>query len=76
MKSHHHFIYNNTKSQKNQLRIFSQIPNATESLQMTMNPYLMVGSSISSNKSLMVLTGKDPGYSVEDYLNVVTANLI
>ena len=31
---------------KNQLTNFSQIPNAAESLQMTMNPYLMRGSSI------------------------------
>ena len=58
---------------KNQ-RVFFQIPKAAESLQMTMNPYLMGGSSISSNKTLMVFTGKDPEYSVEDYLNVVAAN--
>ena len=31
---------------KNQLTNFSQMPNAAESLQMTMNPYLMGGSSI------------------------------
>ena len=43
---------------------------------MTMNPYLMGGSSISSNKPLRVFTGTDPEYSVEDYLNAVTANLI
>ena len=43
---------------------------------MTMNPYLMGGSSITSNKPLMVFTGTDPEYSVEDYLNAVTANLI
>ena len=61
---------------KNQLTNFSQIPNAAESLQMTMNPYLMGGSSITSNKPLMVFTGTDPEYSVEDYLNAVTANLI
>ena len=61
---------------KNQLKNFSQMPNAAESLQMTMNPYLMGGSSITSNKSLMVFTGIDPEYSVEDYLNAVTANLI
>ena len=35
---------------KNQLSNFSQMPNTAESLQMTMNPYLMVGSSITSNK--------------------------
>ena len=61
---------------KNQLTNFSQIPNAAESLQMTMNPYLMGGSSITSNKPLMVFTGTDPEYSVEDYLNAVTASLI
>ena len=61
---------------KNQLTNFSQMPIAAESLQMTMNPYLMGGSSITSNKPLMVFTGTDPDYSVEDYLNAVTANLI
>ena len=61
---------------KNQLTNFSQMPNAAESLQLTMNPYLMGGSSITSNKPLMVFTGTDPEYSVEDYLNAVTANLI
>ena len=61
---------------KNQLSNFSQMPNAAESLQMTMNPYLMGGSSKTSNKPLMVFTGTDPEYSVEDYLNAVTANLI
>ena len=61
---------------KNQLSNFSQMPNAAESLQMTMNPYLMGRSSITSNKPLMVFTGTDPEYSVEDYLNAVTAILI
>ena len=60
---------------KNQIKTFSQKPNAAESLQMTMNPYLMGGSSITSNKPLMVLTGIDPEYSVKDYLYAVTANL-
>ena len=60
---------------KNQLINFSQKPNAAESLQMTMNPFLMGGSSITSNKPLMVFTGKDSEYSVKDYLNAVTANL-
>ena len=60
---------------KNQLSNFSQMPNAAESLQMTMNPYLMGGSAITSNKPLIVFTGTDPEYSVEDYLNAVTANL-
>ena len=45
---------------KSQLTNFSQMPNAAESLQMTMNPYLMGGSSITSNKPLMVFTGTDP----------------
>ena len=36
----------------------------------------MGGSSITSNKPLIVFTGIDPEYSVEDYLNAVTANLI
>ena len=61
---------------KRQLTNFSQLPNATDSLQITMNPYLTGGSSKTSNKPLMVFTGTDPEYSVEDYLNAVTANLI
>ena len=52
------------------------MPNAVESLQMTMNPYLMSGSTKPSNKPMMVFTGTDPDYSVEEYLNAVTANLI
>ena len=60
---------------KSQLTNFSQMPNAAESLQMTLNPYLMGGSSILSNKALMVFTGTDPEYSVEAYLNAFTANL-
>ena len=52
------------------------MPNAAESLQMTMNPYLMGRSSITSNKPLMVFTDTDPEYSVEDYLNAITVNLI
>ena len=59
-----------------QLTSFSQMPHAAESLQMTMNPYLMGGSSITSNKPLMVFIGTDPENSVGDYLNAVTANLI
>ena len=61
---------------KNQLTNFSKMPNAAESLQLTMNSYLMGGSSKTSNKPLMVFIGTDPEYSVEDYLNAVTANLI
>ena len=41
-----------------------------------MNPCLMGGSSITSNKPLLVFTGTDPEYSVEDSLNAVTVNLI
>ena len=43
---------------------------------MTMMPYLMGGSSKSSNKLLIVFTETDPKYSVEDYLKAFTANLI
>ena len=59
---------------KSQRTIFSQKSNAAESLQMTMNPYLMGGSSIQSNKPLMIFTGTDPEYFVENFLNAVTAN--
>ena len=52
------------------------MPHAAESLQMTINPYLMGGSSITSNKPLTAFTGTDPEYFVGDYLNAVTANLI
>ena len=45
---------------KSQLTNFSQMQEAAESLQMPVNPYLMGGSSISSNKALMVFTGTDP----------------
>ena len=41
-----------------------------------MNPYLMEGSSISSNKPLMAFTRKDPEYPVKYYFNEVTTNLI
>ena len=36
----------------------------------------MGGSSITLNKPLLVFTGTDPEFFVEDYLNAVTANLI
>ena len=61
---------------KSQLTNFSQMPNAAESLQMTLNPYLMGGSLILSKKALMVFTGTYPEYSVEAYLNAITANII
>ena len=38
-----------------------------KSLQMTMNLYLMDGSSRTSNKTLMVFIGTDPENSLEDY---------
>ena len=60
---------------KSQLTKVSQIPNAAESLQMTMNPYFMGGSSLSSNKPLIVFTGTDFENSVEEYLIAVTDNL-
>ena len=61
---------------QNQLTNFSQMPNTAESLQITMKSYLTGGSSITSNKPLMLFTSTDLEYSVEDYLNAVTANLI
>ena len=61
---------------KTQLTNFSQTPNAAEILQMTMNPYRMGGSSISSNKPLIIFTRTDSKYPVEEYFNAVTANLI
>ena len=63
------------KKTKYQLTNVSQIPNATESIQMTKNPYLMGGSSITSNKPLMVFTGTEPEYSVEDYFKCSHSNL-
>ena len=63
------------KITKSQPTNFSQMPHAAESLQLTMNPYLMGGSSISSNKPILVFTGTDPEFSVEDYPNAVTAKL-
>ena len=66
MKSHYHITYNNQHEKtKSQLTIFSQKPNAAESLHMTMNLYLMDGSSISSNKQLMGFTVTNSEYSVE-----------
>ena len=51
------------------------MPNPAELLQMSLNPYPTGGASISSNQPLMVFTGTYSEYSVEDYLNPVTANL-
>ena len=47
-----------------------------ESLYLTLNPYLMCGSSITSIKPLLAFTRTDPEYPEKDYLNAVTANLI
>ena len=59
---------------KTQITNFSQIPNAAELLQMTMNTSPIDGSTKSSNKPLMLFTRSDPEFSVEDYLKAVTAN--
>ena len=66
---------NTTRNLKTQLTNSTQIANTAVSLQTTMNSFLMGGSSITSNKPLMLLTGTDPENSEEDYLNAVTANL-
>ena len=63
------------KMTKSQLTNFSQKPNAAESLNMTMNPYLIGGSSIISNKPFMVFRETDSEYSEEDYLNAVEHKL-
>ena len=62
---------------RNQLSNFSQMPkcsriitNDNESI-----PYGL-DHQLTSNKPLMVFTGTDPEYFVEDYLNAVTAKLI
>ena len=67
-----HFLHKHDFT-KNQLTNFTQIPNTAESFPMTTNPNLMGGSFVSSNKPLMVFSGSNPEYSIEDYLNAVTA---
>ena len=69
------FYLQEHETTKTQLTNFSQKPNAAESLQMTMIPYLMGGSSISSNEPLMVFTGTDLENSIEIYLNAVSSNM-
>ena len=59
----------NTILKKTQLTNSTQIANTAESLQATMNSFLMGGSSITSNKPLMLLTGTYPENSEENYLN-------
>ena len=49
------------------------MPNTAESFRMTMNPNIMGGSFVSSNKLLMVFSGSNPEYLVEGYLNAFTA---
>ena len=74
MKTQHPIFYN-MKLQKSTYKSYTTSDTA-KLLQMTMNLYLMGGSSLTPNKPLMVFTGKCPVYSVENYLNAVTANLI
>ena len=59
---------------KTQPTNFTQIPFEAESLEMTMSPYLMDGSPITSNKPLKLFIGTYPNYSVEAYLIAFTAN--
>ena len=42
---------------------------------MTMNPYILGKSPMSSSKPLMVFTGTVPEYSIKDNLYAVKANL-
>ena len=60
------------ETNNNQLTNFTQIPKKAETLQMTMNLYLMVKSIVTSNKPLMYFIETDE-ISVEDYTNAVTA---
>ena len=57
-----HFLQQHGLTKKQLPNFFSQITNAAESLQMTINPYLG-------------FLGTGPKNSVEDYLNTVIANL-
>ena len=59
-------LFTKTRNNKRPTNKFSQMPHAAESLEMTMNPYLMGESLVTSNKPLMVFTGSDPEYSVKD----------
>ena len=70
------YYFQQHENTKTQLTIFTQLSNTAESFQMTMIPNLMGGLSIRSEKTIMVFTETDPGYSVEDFLNSVTAKLI
>ena len=55
---------------------FTQIRNTAETLQMTISPYLMEGSSIASNEPLIVFRGTDRKVSIEESSNAITAKLI
>ena len=50
---------------KDKLTNFTKIANTVQSLQITMNPYLMGELSLSSNEPLMVFTGADSEYSLK-----------
>ena len=52
---------------KDKFTSFTLLPNTVQSLQITMNPYLIDGLSLSSNEPLIVFTGTDSEYSVEGY---------
>ena len=43
---------------------------------MRMNTYVLGGSSISSNKPVMVFTGANPEFSEKDYSNAAKAKTI
>ena len=58
---------------KTELTNFTQTPKTAKSLQITTNQKFMGGSSITSNKPLLAFTGTVPEYSVEVFLNAVTA---
>ena len=73
------FLLQQHKITKTQLTIFcntTQIQRTAELFQMTMNPYFMDGSTITSNKPLTVFTGTDTETSVEYYFIAFTANLV
>ena len=48
------------KISKNQLTIFTETSNTAEQIKTTMRPHQMSGSSITSKKPLMVITGAYP----------------
>ena len=54
-----------TKTQHKNFFLKNQMRQNHSNAEMTLNPYLMGRSTISSNKTLMIFTGTDPEYSVE-----------